>query len=859
LQIEEVAFAGSDDEYVVLMNVGAADLTLDGWLLGDAATPGDAEGLVALPPATLAPGALYSIAREAATFYARFGRWPDAAMATAGSPVTPLARRPGLATGMFALNDSGDEVLLLDPGLVLADAVAYGAGDYAALHLSGYLQPVGDYTLQRVPPAAFPAEPDVRQRFLLAPAHPFEARGLPLPALAPPVPLDDGMIGVWGTLGAHSNFTAGFSAPPHYVLAAAAAQGLQFVALADLGVAAPPLQLPAGAAWLPAWGWQGDGEGAVIYDSRPAAAWTLNALAGHLSESGAPVQWQGKGNPYLGALAALAADDSRGEKLPDLFDVWRAMGAPLLPAGNAQPDLPGAVAVNPRFTGLVSSSAEPAALLGALAAGRGWLTSDADTWLTLRAETTAGGSFWMGSWLPAANAVTLHVFYGDGDGEPATLALWQNGAPLQQLLIPPGDGRWSIRVPALGGALLAAVATQADGDFAVTAPLQVAQPPSGEVRINEALPAPAADLNQDGGRDSQDEFIELWNPGAEPVALAGWQLVDVQGEAEGGHRFTFGAGDLILGGQRLLLWRSRTRLSLDNGGDRLRLLDASGAERDVVAWDATLPTGCAAARLPDGSGAPTGTAPTPGEPNYAAPCGDGHASLGETHTPASNPWGDLPPIPTLEPTHGQAGGAPGSVAQSKLAGLAAAVELNGVVTAPPGLFNGMMYIADVTGDGVTAGIGVAVYLNRGEFPPLAEGDLVHLAGRWHSYRGEMELVVEGPEQVWKLSAGTPLRPLALAAHEVCESVEGRLVTLRGVIAGWQGDSIFLADPAQPDAEPLRVTVRSSLPFKRPYVNRGEVWQVTGIVSQFARQSPWNDGYRLLVRYPQDMVCVSASP
>ncbi len=84
------------------------------------------------------------------------------------------------------------------------------------------------------------------------------------------------------------------------------------------------------------------------------------------------------------------------------------------------------------------------------------------------------------------------------------------------------------------------------------------------------------------------------------------------------------------------------------------------------------------------------------------------------------------------------------------------------------------------------------------------------------------------------------------------------MTVRGVVVGWQGDSLFLADPAQPEADPVRVTVRSSLPWRRPYVNRGEVWQVTGVVSQLAARSPWNGGYRLLVRYPQDLVCVSLS-
>jgi len=56
-----------------------------------------------------------------------------------------------------------------------------------------------------------------------------------------------------------------------------------------------------------------------------------------------------------------------------------------------------------------------------------------------------------------------------------------------------------------------------------------------------------------------------------------------------------------------------------------------------------------------------------------------------------------------------------------------------------------------------------------------------------------------------------------------------------------------------DAESIRVTVRSSLGWKRPYVQKGEQFQVTGIISQFGTASPWNDGYRVLVRFERDLV------
>ena len=735
LQIDEVAYDGSDAEYVVLVNVSNTDLSLAGWTLGDAEQPYDGEGMYALPDLVLAPGGLFVVARQADAFRAHYGRRPDATLDAAADTIPQLVRRKDLASGNLALNDSGDEIVLLSPTLLLADAMAFGKGEYGVLGLAGDLRAAGGYTLQRVPGASFPGVADVRQRFLAAPPRPFEPRGLPLGATASVAVLDGGYIGVWGSLGAHSNFTPGYTAPPHYLLAAAAAQGLQFMAIADTDVIAPPVWVPPGITVLPAWGWRGgDAGSAVVYNSQPVPRLSINGLAGYLADRGGFVQWQGKDNPALSALAAVAADNGPDEDVAWFFKRWQALGAPLLPAGNAEPDLPGAVAVEPRYTGLAVRGQDGAALMDALASSRGWVTSDANAWLTMEAETNDGNRYWMGSWLPSANPadplqagggqVMLHVAYGDLEGEVASLAIWQDGVLLQELLLPPGDGRWTVPVLLAPGALLAAVATQADGDYVVTAPVQVLR-----------------------------------------------------------------------------------------------------AEAD--------------------DGAPSGGTPNPQTPETPPPA--------STHEGSEHHSGGAAAVATLEPTYGQAGGPPGSVAQAKLAGLEAEVELRAVVVAPPGLFNGSMYVADMAGDGVTAGIGANVYLEQGEFPALIEGDRVWLHGRWNSYRGEMELVLAGPHDVWKLGSGAPLRPLPVWAHTVCESVEGRLVTFTGAVVGWQGDSLLLVDPAHPAALPVRVTVRSSLPWKRPFVYKGEIWQVTGVVSQFARRSPWNDGYRVLPRYVEDLV------
>jgi hypothetical protein len=307
---------------------------------------------------------------------------------------------------------------------------------------------------------------------------------------------------------------------------------------------------------------------------------------------------------------------------------------------------------------------------------------------------------------------------------------------------------------------------------------------------------------------------------------------------------TFGTTQTLASHEHLLLWRTTHRLFLPNESGVVRLLDPAGVERDRIAWEPTLVRGRSVARIPDGGSWVWGANPTPGEANAH------HSDPGEPTPAPSQPPAEEAGRP--DATAGQAGGPPGSIAQAKLAGLNAEVEFRAVVVAPPGLFADNIYVADVAADGVTAGIGINVYLRQGDYPPLAAGDRVLLRGRLDSFRGETELVLTNPQQIWRIEGGPALLPLAVQPGDIGEALEGRLVTLRGAVTGWQRDSLYLNSTANSAEPSVRVTVRSTLPWKRPYVNRGELWQVTGIVSQFAGAPPWNGGYRVLVCWPQDL-------
>ena len=856
LQIDEVHFAGKDQEFIALVNLGAETVSLRGWMISDAETPRDDEGIYSLPDsAELPPGAVYVIARNASVFLGMFGRPPDAAWERSQGDIPLLQRSRHLGRGEMALNDGGDEVVLLAPSGLLADAVAYNRAAYASLSLAGALTADNEQSLQRVPGIHFAAAADLRHRFLAALPQPFISLHPPSVPTRLTVRLDEAHQALWGSLGAASNFSPGFPAPPHYLLMEAAAQGLDFLAIADETPTYPVL-LPPEILFLPAWRWKEEKEEIIVYNDAPPTDRSRSGIEAYLNGLNTP--WQivaGVGNFRPAPLVASAASDLPAD-MKDWFVDWQRNRAPFLPGGNSFPNSPEISRLRPRYTGLAVRSTDASGLHEALLARRGWVTTSPGLWLTLQAETMDGQRIWMGSWLSPANQVMLHIAYGDRSGEVAGLALWQDGQLIHQLDRPAPDGRWTLTIPALPGSILTVVATQFDGDFAVTAPLFIEADATGDLLINEVLPAPRNDYNGDGVVDSNDEYIELYNPSRAPIPLEGWVLTN--GDDETAQRMKFGKGRYLGGGERLLLLRRAHRLSLRNDGGVVRLLDPQGVEHDRVEWDATLSRGRSVSRIPDGGPWVWNADATPGRANANTGVDD-FAPWPGTPPPSlpATPSKARPPVnPAAEATAGQAGGPPGSIAQAKLMGLEAWVEFRAVVVAPPGLFNSNIYVADLAPDGVTAGIGINVYLRRGEYPPLEAGDWVLLRGRLASFRGETELVLDTPDQIWRIQSGIMPRPLPVRVSEIGESLEGRLVTFRGVVTRWQGDSIYLGDPDDPEAEPVRVTVRSSLGWKRPYVKLNELWEVTGLVSQFARQSPWNGGYRILVRWPSDLVKVA---
>jgi len=119
------------DEGFAIQNVGETPIFLGGWGVTDG------EGVLSLPDIVLTPGQSIWCARQAVAFEAVWAQPPDCEYQSDTDPAVPDA------TGTIPmLQNGGDELQLITPDGVLADAVVYEAGDVSIQGWSGAaLQP----------------------------------------------------------------------------------------------------------------------------------------------------------------------------------------------------------------------------------------------------------------------------------------------------------------------------------------------------------------------------------------------------------------------------------------------------------------------------------------------------------------------------------------------------------------------------------------------------------------------------------------------------------------------------------------------------------------------------------------------
>ena len=330
--------------------------------------------------------------------------------------------------------------------------------------------------------------------------------------------------------------------------------------------------------------------------------------------------------------------------------------------------------------------------------------------------------------------------------------------------------------------------------------------------ISEFLPNPA-------GADTESEWVELQNSGSAPVNVRGWQIDDEEG---GSAPFTIHDDVVIEPLEFLVFDRMDTKLALNNTVDSVRLFAASGALVDEAAYE-NPKEGLSYARAENAwqwSGAPT-----PGEPNIFvnAPTAEkngtnsGSSTTGLPVTPTT-----LAEVRTFEP---------GDV-----------VQVSGTVAVLPGMF-GVQYFY------IVGSPGLQIYNSKKDFPVLAIGDRVMVAGELSSSYGELRLKTKTAADISVVATSTPPEPAITETDKIGEGLEGWLVRLQGEIVQKKGSSLWL-DDGNGEAE---IYIKTGTKINKSNINEGETATVIGIVTQN------NDAYRILPRSADDIKIVSAQP
>jgi hypothetical protein len=175
----------------------------------------------------------------------------------------------------------------------------------------------------------------------------------------------------------------------------------------------------------------------------------------------------------------------------------------------------------------------------------------------------------------------------------------------------PRYANWAISVTATPSPIPTATLVPTKFKTSTPAPL----PPPPLIGINEFVPRPGHDWNNDGVVNVGDEYIELINHGVITVNLSGYSLDDEANIGSSPYRLP---SVTLKPGERMVFYGKDTGLQLSDGGDGVRLIKPSGQLGDAYNYTVVKYPDQSYCRLPDNGGLDdwnTNCFPTPGLQN----------------------------------------------------------------------------------------------------------------------------------------------------------------------------------------------------------------------------------------------------
>ncbi|MBI5034600.1 MAG: lamin tail domain-containing protein [Chloroflexi bacterium] len=198
--------------------------------------------------------------------------------------------------------------------------------------------------------------------------------------------------------------------------------------------------------------------------------------------------------------------------------------------------------------------------------------------------------------------------------------------------------------------------------------------------------------------------------------------------------------------------------------------------------------------------------------------------------------GPVPPTATPAPKRWDLGSV--SVDTARTTGAFRYVDLEACVTVPPGVFSdNYIFVQDDTG-----GIKVYVSSKRGDFPPIALADRIVVRGKVPAVTGEREIQVEDVSTIQVRGKCGPIQPLRVTTGAINETVEGRLVEIRGNVVS-STRSEFTIDDGSGEA---LIYIDPTTQIRLTSPTRGQAVRVIGIVSRTRNR------FAILPRFQTDL-------
>ncbi|EKE14408.1 MAG: nucleic acid binding, OB-fold, tRNA/helicase-type, partial [uncultured bacterium] len=312
------------------------------------------------------------------------------------------------------------------------------------------------------------------------------------------------------------------------------------------------------------------------------------------------------------------------------------------------------------------------------------------------------------------------------------------------------------------------------------------------VLVNEIFPAPE-------NSDSEDEWIELINLDSRDVDLGGWVLTDNK------TYFQIQAKTIIKAGGYLVFNKEVTKISLNNTGEKILLIDPKGKIVNGVEYQKAV-KGLSFSRIYGTDNWAWTKDLTPAEENKI----DGEVISEKIEKVKVK--GAKDSIKEFIKT---------VIAKLKELALKTLVEVTGFVVVEPGIY-GTNYFYIFDGEA-----GIKIYSYKKEFPELEIGQKIRVSGTLSEAEGERKINVSQKEDIEILEEDSEI-PSPIEIDYLNEDLVGSLVTIEGIVLNIEASSVYLETE---EGETIKIYLKRSANIDKKVFQEGENFKITGVISK----------------------------